>query len=361
MSRPLFESFSLAGLTLKNRIVMAPMTRSRSPGNVPADIVATYYAQRAEAGLIISEGTSPSPNGLGYSSIPGIFNAEQVAGWKRVTQAVHAAGGKIFVQLMHTGRVGHPANLPAGARILGPSAVAAPGEMFTIAHGPQPHPVPEVMTGDDIATAIGEYENAAALAIEAGFDGVEIHGANGYLVEQFLNVASNQRTDAWGGSVAGRAHFALEVARKVSARIGANRTGIRLSPYGAFNGTQPQDADTDALYAHLATELGALKLACIHIVDHSSMGAPQVPDALKATIRANFGGTYILSGGYTDAARAEADLAAGKGDLVAYGRSFLANPRLPSKLARGAELLMPDFNKLYTPGPEGYCDYPVEG
>jgi N-ethylmaleimide reductase len=160
---------------------------------------------------------------------------------------------------------------------------------------------------------------------------VEIHGANGYLVEQFLNVASNQRTDEWGGTIAGRARFALEVARRVSARIGANRTGIRLSPYGAFNGTQPQDADTDALYAHLATELGALKLAYLHVVDHSSMGAPPVPEALKATLRKNFGGTYILSGGYSDAARAEADLAAGKGDLVAYGRPFLANPRLPQQ------------------------------
>ena len=357
---PLFSPFELGRLTLKNRVVMAPMTRSRAPGNVANALMATYYAQRAEAGLIITEGTSPSPDGLGYCNIPGLFDAAQTAGWRLVTDAVHAAGGAIFVQLMHCGRVGHPDNLPAGGRILGPSAVAAPGEMFTLQSGMQPHPVPEAMTGDDIARAIGEFEHAAVCALQAGFDGVEIHAANGYLIDQFLNAAANQRTDEWGGSVAGRARFALEVARRVSARIGADRTGIRLSPYGAFNGTNT-DADTDALYAHLATELGALDLAYLHVVDHSSMGTPPVPATLKATLRANFKGTYILSGGYHDAAAAEADLAAGKGDLVAYGRSFLGNPRLVSKLERGAELLAADHTKFYTPGPDGYTDYPLEG
>jgi N-ethylmaleimide reductase len=300
----LFSPVTLGRVTLANRVVMAPMTRSRSPGNVPTDLVATYYAQRAEAGLIITEGTSPSPDGLGYSSIPGLFDAAQVKAWRAVTDAVHAAGSRIFAQLMHTGRVGHPLNLPAGARVVGPSAIAAPGQMFTVQQGMQDHPVPVAMTTDDIAKAIGEFEQAAAHAIEAGFDGVEIHGANGYLVDQFLNTGANQRTDEWGGSIENRARFALEVARRIAARIGADRTGIRLSPYGVFNGMVP-DAEHEALYAYLARELGALKLAYVHhIVDHSSMGAPAVPATVKAAIREGFGGTYILSGGYTDAARA---------------------------------------------------------
>jgi N-ethylmaleimide reductase len=356
----LFSPVTLGRVTLANRVVMAPMTRSRSPGNVPTDLVATYYAQRAEAGLIITEGTSPSPDGLGYSSIPGLFDAAQVKAWRAVTDAVHAAGSRIFAQLMHTGRVGHPLNLPAGARVVGPSAIAAPGQMFTVQQGMQDHPVPVAMTTDDIAKAIGEFEQAAAHAIEAGFDGVEIHGANGYLVDQFLNTGANQRTDEWGGSIENRARFALEVARRIAARIGADRTGIRLSPYGVFNGMVP-DAEHEALYAYLARELGALKLAYVHIVDHSSMGAPAVPATVKAAIREGFGGTYILSGGYTDAARAQADLDAGRGDLVAYGRAFISNPRLVSRLKRGAELAVADHTKFYTPGPEGYTDYPVEG
>ena len=358
MSDPLFSPYKLGRIELKNRVVMAPMTRSRSPGNVPGEIVAVYYAQRAEAGLIITEGTSPAPEGLGYPRIPGLFSPEQVAGWKHVTDRVHAAGGRIFVQLMHTGRVSHPANLPAGARVLGPSAVATPGEMFTDTQGQQPFPVPEAMTEADIEAALHAYERSAELAIEAGFDGVELHGANGYLIDQFLNLASNQRTDAWGGSVEGRTRFALEVAARAVKKIGADRVGIRLSPYGAFNGMTP-DGATDAVYEHLATKLSDLGLLYVHVVDHSSMGAPPVKASLKRAIRERFRGTYILSGGY-DRARAEHDLAENLGDLVAFGRPFLANPHLVSKLKSGAPLLPADMSTAYSPGEKGYTDSPVD-
>jgi len=360
VSELLFSPYRLGALELRNRVVMAPMTRSRAAGNVPDGLVATYYEQRSEAGLIITEGTSPSPNGLGYPRIPGLFSDVQAQGWSKVTAAVHRAGGRIFVQLMHTGRVGHPRNLPAGARVLGPSAVAAPGTMYTDTQGLQPHPVPQAMSEDAIAETIGEFERAAELAVgAAGFDGVELHGANGYLIDQFLNTASNQRRDGWGGSVEGRSRFAVEVARRVAARIGAGRVGLRISPYGVFNGMAP-DAEQDALYGHLAQAVGQLGLAYIHVVDHSAMGAPPVKDEVKALIRERFRGTYVLSGGY-DRERAERDLAAGRGELVAFGRPFLANPRLVSRLRRGAPLAAPDPATFYTPGAQGYTDYPVEG
>ncbi len=357
MSASLFSSFSLGSLRLANRVVMAPMTRSRAIGNVANGLMASYYAARADAGLLITEGVSPSANGLGYARIPGLYTEAQAQSWRVVTDAVHARGGHIFVQLMDTGRVGHSANLPAGARIQGPSAVAAPGEMWTDASGPQPHPVPEAMTEADIAAAIASYANAARLAVQAGFDGVELHGANGYLIDQFLNTASNQRTDAWGGSVANRVRFGVEVAKAVTAAIGGARVGMRISPYGVFNGGVP-DAEMDAVYLELVNQLNPLGLAYIHMVDHSSMGAPPVPDTLKAAVRASFKGAYILSGGY-DRARADADLAAGKGDLVAFGRPFISNPSLVQKLQTAAELAPPDFGTFYTPGEKGYTDYPV--
>ncbi len=354
----LFSSFQLGRITLRNRVVMAPMTRNRSIGNVPGDIVVRYYEQRAEAGLIITEGTSPAPDGLGYARIPGVFSAEQVAAWKKVTAAVHAKGGHIFVQLMHTGRASAQANLPAGARVLGPSAIALSQPVFVDADGQVPATMPETMTEADIEAAIEQFAHASAMAIEAGFDGVELHGANGYLIEQFLNTASNARDDRWGGSVENRARFAVAVAERAAARVGADRVGVRLSPYGAFNDMTP-DADTDALYAYLAKELARIGVVYVHVVDHSSMGAPEVKASVKQSIREGFGGTYILSGGY-DGAKAEADLVANKGELVAFGRPFIANPRLPSLLASGAELRAPDFSTFYTPGEKGYCDYPVD-
>lgn len=355
MSSTLFTPTELGRLTLKNRIVMAPLTRSRAPGNLPNELMAHYYRLRAEAGLIITEGTSPSPNGLGYARIPGLFNAEQVQGWRRVTDGVHQAGGRIFVQLMHTGRVSHPANMPAGASVLAPSPIAVPGEMWTDSDGMQPHPVPREMSEADIAHSIAEYAASAELAIAAGFDGVELHAANGYLIDQFLNTAANQRTDRWGGSVENRIRFAVEVARATVAVIGAGRVGMRISPYGVFNAQLP-DAEMDDVYLRLIDELNALGLLYIHIVDHSAMGAPEVSPELKARLRAAFNGQYILSGGY-DVARAEADLDAQRGDLVAFGRPFISNPDLVAKLRSGQELVAPDFATFYTPGEKGYTDY----
>ena len=357
MTDTLFTPSRLGNLPLTNRIVMAPMTRSRATGNVPNALMEKYYADRAAAGLIITEGTSPSPDGLGYARIPGVFSDAQETGWTRVTDGVHHAGGRIFVQLMHTGRVGHPANLPAGARILAPSVVAAPGEMWTDSAGMQPHPVPVAMGEVEIAGAIAEYAAAANRAIRAGFDGVELHGANGYLIDQFLNTASNQRNDRWGGSIENRIRFAVEVAKASVAAVGAGRIGLRISPYGVFNGMTP-DAAMDAMYLRLIDELNALGLAYIHVVDHSSMGAPEVSPALKAKIRAAFKGSYILSGGY-DAARANADLVARRGDLVAFGRPFISNPDLVQKQRTGAALVPPDAATFYTPGERGYTDYPA--
>jgi len=355
MTSTLFTPVSLGKMQLKNRIVMAPMTRSRATGNTPNALMEKYYRLRAGAGLIITEGTSPSANALGYARIPGVFSDAQVQGWRRVTDGVHQAGGKIFVQLMHTGRVSHPANMPAGSRILAPSALAAPGEMWTDSNGQQPHPVPAAMSEDDILDTINEFSAAAKRAIEAGFDGIELHAANGYLIDQFLNTASNRRTDRWGGGIENRIRFAVIVAKVTAAAIGAERIGMRISPYGVFNGMAP-DAEMDALYERLIAELNAIGLAYIHVVDHSSMGAPEVSPALKAKLRAAFKGQYILSGGY-DRSRADADLDARRGDLVAFGRPFVANPDLVEKLRAGNPLTDADANIFYTPGEQGYTDY----
>jgi N-ethylmaleimide reductase len=353
----LFAKTTLGSLTLQNHLVMSPMTRSRAIGNIPNELMTEYYAQRASAGLIITEGTSPSPNGLGYPRIPGIFSAAQVAGWKRITDAVHAQGAKMFIQFMHCGRVGHALNLPAGARILAPSAVRADGEMYTDAEGMKPHPTPQAMSEADINTAINEFVQAAKNAMAAGFDGVELHGANGYLLEQFIRPTSNQRTDRYGGSIENRARFVLEVADAVIKAIGKDKVGIRLSPFGVFNDMPLYDA-MEADYTYIAQQLNLRGLAYIHLVDHSSMGAPPVPASMKTALRNVFKGKLILSGGY-DAARAESDLAAGKCDLVAVGKPFLANPDLVTRWKTGAALNAPDMNTFYTPGPKGYTDYPV--
>ena len=355
MSLNLFSPLKLGSIDLSNRIVMAPLTRCRATGNVPNLLMKEYYSLRADAGLIIAEGTSPSPNGLGYARQPGLFSKGQVSGWREVTDGVHQAGGRMFVQLMHTGRVSHPANMQPGTKILAPSALAAPGEMWTDASGMQPYPVPCEMSEADIAQAIAEYASAAKHAIEAGFDGIELHGANGYLIDQFLNTATNKRSDRWGGSIENRIRFAVEVAKAAASAIGAEHIGMRISPYGVFNGTAA-DADMDAMYELLMTRLNEIGLAYIHVVDHSAMGAPEVSPALKAKIRATFKGRYILSGGY-DLARANSDLDASKGDLVAFGRPFISNPDLVEKLKHGTTLTEPDFNTFYTPGEKGYTDY----
>ena len=351
----LFSPYPLGPNHLSSRIVMAPMTRSRSIGNVPNELVAEYYGQRASAGLIVTEGTSPSPNGLGYARIPGLYSEAQVEGWKLTTKAVHDKGGKIFVQLMHTGRVSHIDNLPKGARVVGPSAVAAPGKMYVDGKGELPYEAPAPMTEGDIEVAIGEFGQSVASAKKADFDGVELHGANGYLIEQFLNTASNTRTDRWGGSVENRIRFALAAVDASIQAIGADRVGIRLSPYGVFNGSAP-DPETDALYLALVKALSDRKIAYVHLVDHSSMGAPKPKPELFADIRKTFQGTLIRAGGF-DAASAEAVLEAKEADLVAFGRPFLANPNLPERLKTGAKQNEPDMATFYTPGPKGYTDY----
>jgi N-ethylmaleimide reductase len=354
----LFTTLTEPSLQLRNRIVMAPMTRSRAvEENTPNALMAEYYGQRATAGLIISEGTSPSPNGLGYARIPGLFSEAHVQGWKRVTDAVHAKGGKIFVQLMHTGRVAHVANLPAGAEVLAPTAEVCPGEMHTDAQGMQPHSAPRAMTADDVAHAVAEYARSARLAIEAGFDGVELHAANGYLIEQFLNANVNHRTDAYGGSIEGRNRFALEVVRATVAAIGADRVGIRLSPYGVFNSTGAYP-DVEAQYLALTEELAQLGIQYVHLLDHSAMGAPPVPAELKFRLRVAFHGVFILAGGF-DRASAERALNAGHANLIAFARPFIANPDLVERMQAKAVLNPVDMATFYTPGPKGYTDYPA--
>ncbi|KXS32109.1 MAG: NADH:flavin oxidoreductase/NADH oxidase [Candidatus Gallionella acididurans] len=355
----LFSKTTLGTLALQNHLVMAPLTRNRATGNIPNELMAEYYAQRGSVGLIITEGTSPSPNGLGYPRIPGIFSAAQVAGWKLVTAAVHAKGAKTFIQFMHCGRVGHPLNLPAGARVLGPSAVAAAGDMYTDAEGMKQNAMPQAMTEADIRTAIEEFAQGAKNAVEAGFDGVELHGANGYLLEQFIRPNSNLRTDRYGGAIENRTRFVLEVADAVIKAIGKDRVGIRLSPYGVFNDMPLYDT-MEADYTYLAQQLNARGLVYIHLVDHSPMGAPPVPDSIKKMFRNTFKGKLILSGGY-DLARAESDLAAGKCDLIAVGRPILANPDLVTRWKNGAALNAPGMDTFYTPGAKGYTDYPVLG
>ena len=354
----LFEKFSARSLQLSNRTVMAPMTRSRAtPQHTPDALMATYYGQRATAGLIITEGTSPSPNGLGYPRIPGLYDIAQVEGWRATTAAVHAAGGKIFVQLMHCGRVAHIANLPAGAEVLGPGPAVCPGEMYTDAHGPQPHSAPRPMTEVDIALAVQEHARSAKLALDAGFDGIELHGANGYLIEKFLNPLVNLRSDGYGRNIDGRNRLALEIARDTVAAVGRDRVGIRLSPYGVFNGTG-EFPEVRTQYLALAKALSSIGLLYVHLVDHSAMGAPPVPADFKLELRAGFDGLFILSGGF-DHARAEEALRERRGDLIAFGRPFLANPDLVARMRTDAPLNAPDMATFYVPGAKGYTDYPA--
>ncbi len=354
---PLFSPAKIGPWSLKNRIVMAPMTRNRAvEANTPNALHVAYYSQRAGAGLIITEGTAPSPNGAGYARIPGIWSPEQAKAWKPVTDAVHAKGGKIVMQLMHTGRVGHAANLPAGAEVIGPSAVRLDEKIFTDKEGMQPYPVPRVMNAEDVARALNEYVTAAQNAVAAGFDGVELHGANGYLLEQFISPQTNQRTDGHGGSVEKRIKLVVEVAKAVARAIGGGKVGIRLSPYGNNAGMKTYP-ELDETYTLLVKELVGTGIQYLHLVDHSSMGAPAVPGSLMRSMRAQWPRTFIVSGGF-DRATAEAALEEKKGDLVAFGRPFISNPDLVARMEKGLPLAAPDFATFYTPGPKGYTDYP---
>ncbi|MDD2735579.1 MAG: alkene reductase [Desulfuromonadaceae bacterium] len=357
----LFSPSHLGPATLKNSVVMSPMTRNRALGNVPNELMAEYYGQRAGAGLIITEGTSPSPNGLGYPRIPGVHSAEQTRGWQLITDAVHARDGRIFIQLMHAGRVGNVLNLPDGAELVAPSAVTMSGMVRTDSQGEQPYSAPRELTSGEIRSTIGEYAQAARNAIDAGFDGVEIHGANGYLINQFLDPGSNLRSDAYGGDATRRNRFALDVAQAVSAAIGADLVGIRLSPYGVFNDMSGNYEGIAEQYGALAADLGKLLLAYVHLVDHSAMGAPKPEAATVQRICHEFknagGRSVILSGGY-DRERAEVDLASGAADLIGYGRPFISNPDLVERLRSNAPLAVPDQATFYSPGSAGYTDYP---
>lgn len=358
MENQLFSPYSLGNFELKNRVVMAPLTRSRAIGNIPNSLMATYYGQRAGAGLIITEGTSPSPNGLGYPRIPGCFTPEQAEGWKETTAAVHEQGGRIFLQMMHTGRVSHPGNMPADAEVLAPSAVAFENlKMYVDGKGELPIPLARPMEIEDITRVVEEYAETAKLATEiAGFDGVEIHAANGYLLEQFISPITNKREDHFGGSLENRLRFARNVMEAVVAAVGSSRVGMRISPYGVLNEMGEYDS-VDETYLRLAEIANETEILYLHLVDHVGMGAPAVPESIKRGLRETFNGSLILSGNY-DAMRADNDLRADKGDLVAFGRPFISNPDLVERFRQDARLQLPEQDKFYTPGPEGYIDYP---
>ena len=337
---------------------MAPMTRCRAIDNIPNELMAEYYKQRSNAGLIITEGTSPSLNGLGYARIPGIFSKVQVEGWKKTTKAVHENGGKIIIQLMHSGRISHPLNMPIESQILAPSQVKAAGQMWTDLKGLQDFPVPKEMTEQDILHAKTEYVAAAENALFAGFDGVELHGANGYLLEEFLSPVSNIRTDKYGGSIENRCRFVLDVVAAVAQAIGKEKTGIRLSPYGVAS-DMPHYPEIHETYDYLTKELNKLDIAYIHLVDHSAMGAPAVPREIKKLIRHNFKNTLILCGGY-DKESAEAAIESGLTDLVAFGRPFINNPDLVERFKNDwplSEDLKTDL--FYSADEKGYTDYPI--
>lgn len=352
----LFEHYQLGEITLANRIVMAPMTRCRSTNNTPNALMAEYYAQRASVGLIITEGVATDAHGLGYSRMPGIFTTEQLEGWKQVSQAIHQQGGKVFMQLMHTGRISHPFNLPENTVVLAPSAIAAAGEMYTDAGGVQPLPVPQEMSKENIQQVKSSYAQAARNAIAAGCDGIELHSANGYLLEQFLRPNSNQRSDEYGGGIEQRAKFVLEVLAECCQAIGSQRVGIRLSPFGVFN-DMPDYPEQMQDYCWLAEQLNQFNLAYVHLVDHSAMGAPSVPDLIKQRYREILNCPLILVGDYQPE-QAEQDLKNQKCELIAVGRALIANPDIVKRWQTQADLNSPDANTFYTPGPKGYTDYP---
>ncbi|MGW3008016.1 alkene reductase [Streptomyces sp. NPDC001219] len=352
-----FDPIELGGKRLANRIAMAPMTRSRAygPGAGATELMATYYAQRAGAGLVITEGVQPSVVGQGYPDTPGLHSAEQVAAWRQVTDAVHREGGVIFAQLMHTGRIGHPGLLPDGLIPVGPSAVAAKGQVYTH-QGPQDFVTPKELTHDEIVRTIAEFAEAARNAIAAGFDGVELHGANGYLIHQFLAPNANQRTDAWGGDAAGRARFAVEVTKAVAEAIGAHRTGLRISPGTPFNDIAENDpADREETYTGLLAALAPLDLAYLHVLEGPDQG-------LTARLRKDWPGTFVLNP-FTHPEPTGHDslglIENGSADMLAFGALFLANPDLPRRLASGGPYNEPDRSTFYGGDERGYTDYPA--
>jgi len=364
MTHTAFEPATLGMLRLSNRIVMAPMTRSRALGNVPNAMIAEYYAQRATAGLIVTEGTSPAPEGLGYPRIPGLFSEAHVEPWRKVTTAVHKRGGRIFVQLMHTGRIFHALNLPVGAEGVAPSAVAADGSVWTDQEQLKPHGTPRALRSDELERVRDAFVRSATLAWEAGFDGVELHGANGYLLEQFLNPVTNQRDDQYGGSIENRARFVLDVTRGVADAIGPERTAIRLSPWN-MHGDMPLYPELHDTYTYLATELQKIGVVYLHLLKQASMAEPGVSIDTLHAIRQRFTNTVILNGGFHTVSAIDAVLARGDADLVSIGRPFVSNPDLVERLKRGIPLAEPDAATFFAPGPrgfeQGFTDYPAAG
>jgi N-ethylmaleimide reductase len=353
----LFTPFRLGPLTLPSRIVMAPMTRNRAgPGNVPQPLNAEYYAQRASAGLILSEASQVSALGQGYPGTPGIHTPEQVAGWRLVTEAVHRRGGRIFLQLWHVGRISHPSLLPNGALPVAPSPVRPAGEAITY-EGLKPFVTPRALALEEIPGIVEEYRAGARNAIAAGFDGVEVHAANGYLLDQFLRDGTNQRTDRYGGSIENRARLALEVVEAVCGVWGADRVGIRLSPLQPFN--DMRDSDPRATFSHVVAALNAFGLAYLHVTEMGREAPGAAGPAFELQeLRRIWRGPYMTNAAY-DQARAEAAIAAGEADLVAFGVPYIANPDLPERFARGAPLNAPDLSTFYGGGAEGYTDYPA--
>ncbi|OPY26093.1 MAG: N-ethylmaleimide reductase [Methanocella sp. PtaU1.Bin125] len=352
----LFSPYRMGRLVLPNRIVMAPMTRCRAEeGNVQSPLAITYYAQRASAGLIISEGSQVSPQGVGYERTPGIHSAAQVVGWRKVTDAVHKAGGRIFIQLWHVGRVSHPDFLD-GELPVAPSALPVEGYVHT-PDGKKPVPVPRALGTDEVPDIVRQFRQAAIFARDAKFDGVEIHGANGYLLDQFLRSGSNRRTDEYGGSVANRARLPLEVTRAVIDVWGGDRVGYRISPYGT--GYSMSDANPLETYYYLAKELYKTGLGYLHLIEPlgGRMGFVPPGERLGAALRRIFGRTFILNGGY-DLHSGNAAIARGDADLIAYGVPFLANPDLPERYRLNAPLNEPDVSTFYAGGAKGYTDYP---
>jgi len=356
----LFTPVTLGPLTLPNRIVMAPLTRSRAgAGDAPGPINAEYYGQRAGAGLIISEASQISPQGKGYAWTPGIYSDAQVSGWRMVTEAVHAKGGRIFAQLWHVGRISHPSLQPDGALPVAPSAVRPEGQAFT-EHGFQPLPTPRALALEEIPGIVAQYRHAAEAANRAGFDGVEIHAANGYLIDQFLRDRTNRRSDAYGGPVENRARFGLEVVAAVTGVWGGERTGIRIAPVSPSNDIA--DSAPAQTFGHFVAALNGFGLAYLHVVEGATRGPREVevdgrPFDFMA-LRRGFRGLYMANNGY-DLGLAQTALREGRADLIAFGRPFIANPDLVERLRRGAALNEPDAATFYGGDARGYTDYPA--
>ena len=351
----LLSSFNSKNLNLKNHVVMAPMTRARAVvRNTPNDLMTKYYSMRASTGLIITEGTAPSRNGVGSANMPAIYTNEQINGWREVVNAVHENGGKIFLQIMHSGRSAHELNLPEGAEILGPSAIPATGEIFTL-EGPKPMSTPREMTKTDIEQAQEEHVQAAKNAIDAGFDGVEIHAANGYLGQQFLNKVSNQRTDEYGGSEENRCRFIIELLKKVARAIGSEKTGLRISPYNEFNDMAIYD-DIPKTYEYLIMQLNTLNLAYLHMAGTGR----NIPYGFFDLLAKKFNNNVIFNGGYGfNLPLAEKVVSSSDRYIISIGYPFIANPDLIERIRLGVEYNEADQNTLYTPGEDGYLTYPT--